>query len=632
MSSLVVIVSRAAEVLELGPRALGTAPCAKEWRSSERLTPSSYVGVRGPVALCSRTTSGTDRDDGSAGLTAAVAGEIVNAADVCRDLGCKDVGCSPSQLVLAAYEHWGAGLFTRLEGIFSVAIRDETNDLTLAGVDARSVGSMFAARIGGDVWLASDASVFRVDPRFPVQISRDTVAVMITLGFPISGDSLFAGVVGLPLGCHFEVHGSRLLRVRHADDRDLSGGTLRGRAYVDHLQEWVSLLVDEAFSDGANVLPLTGGLDSRLLAAALPPGARPKAFTFGGPEDHDVRAGRRIAEARGLEHRRFALEPDYLVKCADETVRFSEGRLNPAVNITGCLMGQVTDASHFVSGQGGDFGRRFLKTVNLLPDWTVLSAPPEGFLPRAVARHFHPLLDASQLRSLVGLDAIDVEAAGRERVVSAICHTAGLPNVDRLDLYCQEVEYWESRPQLLSARASIWARAPFHTRRWVAAVMAGAPSERVDDLARLRLIQRLDKRVAAVPWVLTRLSLPASQPLLLALRRTKGLHAMSVSLPSWLRGLAASGGRTVKAQLYSHGERREEWIRAGAHKHLRGILLGDRTVDRGLFKTDGVRRLLDEQLAGRNNAMALGQLLNVELWHRRYVDGAAPAGCRESAG
>jgi asparagine synthetase B (glutamine-hydrolysing) len=550
----------------------------------------------------------------------------VNAADLARDLGCGAVGGSSARLALDAYERWGTGLFNRLEGVYSIVIRDEGKDLTVAGVDARSVGSLFAARVDTDVWMASEAGAFRVDPRFRVQMSSEALAVMLTLGFPLAGDSLFAGVMGLPLGCHFEVRGLRILRVRHADDRDLCGGTLRGRAYIDHLRECISLLTEEAFSGSRSALPLTGGLDSRLLAAALPSRVRPATFTFGGSEDHDVRAARRIAVACGLDHRSFPLDPNYLARFADETVRVTEGRLNPAANITGCLMHHVADSSSFVSGQGGDFGRRFLKTVNLLPDWAVLDARPEEFPRRVLERHYHPVLNGGQLRALVGREAGTFEAVGRDAVWKSLRATSGLHSVDRLDLYCQEVEFWESRPQLLFASASIGVRAPFHTRRWVAAVMEGAPCERMDDLVRLQLISLLNPRVAAVPWVLTRMSMPASERLILALRHTRSLQTMALSAPSWVRWPLASLSRTAKARVYSHGEQRDDWIRAGVHTALRDILLDERCIGRGLFKEEGVRRLLDGQMSGGSDAKALGQLLNIELWHRRFVDAAPHVG------
>ena len=39
------------------------------------------------------------------------------------------------------------------------------------------------------------------------------------------------------------------------------------------------------------------------------------------------------------------------------------------------------------------------------------------------------------------------------------------------------------------------------------------------------------------------------------------------------------------------------------------------------MRPEAVRRLLDEQWAGQDRSSAIGQLLNLELWQRLFVDG-----------
>lgn len=623
MNGLVAIISGDPDVLALGPAALGCISQCERDVEGGRVLGRTYLGACGTAWM--RDLAVIEDDPGGVphALAAALSGEILNAGALTRELGLEATETTPARLVLAAYRRWGSGLFTRLEGIYTLVVRDEDADLTLAGADPRNIGYLVVVKIGDDVWLASEARVFRRDPRFITRMDRDSLAAMMSQGDMPAGGSLFAGVTGLPLGFHFEVRGQTVARVRHDDDRDLCGGTLRGPAYLDHLEETITALAREAAAGGDVVLPLTGGLDSRLLAAALPADAPPQAFTFGGPDDADVRGGRRIAAARGLEYELFPLRPDYLAGCAAETVHVMEGRLNPAVNITGCLMDRVGHKRNFISGQGGEFGRRFMKTVNLLPDLPVLEAQAEDFVDRALRRYYMPALDVDHLRALVGVDAEAFYDTGLEWERRAFSATAGLHNVDRLDLYGPELSFWLSRSQILFNRVWLGVRAPFHSRRWVAAVLAGAPSERLDDLVRLRLIRRLDARVAAVPWAITHVSLPASEPILLGLRQAARLRPLAGLLPRQLRRPAGAVGNGIKARLYAHGEHREDWIRSRTKAYLEDVLLGPRSLQRGLFREAGVRRLLDEQMAGADHANALGQLLNVELWQRAFVDGDA---------
>ena len=66
------------------------------------------------------------------------------------------------------------------------------------------------------------------------------------------------------------------------------------------------------------------------------------------------------------------------------------------------------------------------------------------------------------------------------------------------------------------------------------------------------------------------------------------------------------------------------WL-AGPHlERLEHTLLESRTVDRGLFQADVVKRLFDEHRAGhRDHGNRIWRLLNLELWQRVCLDGEA---------
>jgi asparagine synthase (glutamine-hydrolysing) len=66
------------------------------------------------------------------------------------------------------------------------------------------------------------------------------------------------------------------------------------------------------------------------------------------------------------------------------------------------------------------------------------------------------------------------------------------------------------------------------------------------------------------------------------------------------------------------------WFR-GPWRHLvDDLVLGDRARARGLFDPVTTRRLVGEHAAGRDHVERLWALVNVELWHRIFLDGEAP--------
>jgi asparagine synthase (glutamine-hydrolysing) len=63
------------------------------------------------------------------------------------------------------------------------------------------------------------------------------------------------------------------------------------------------------------------------------------------------------------------------------------------------------------------------------------------------------------------------------------------------------------------------------------------------------------------------------------------------------------------------------WVR-GAHRHVVDeLVLGGRALERGLFDPAALRRLAAEHAAGVDHSERLWSLVNLELWHRRFLDG-----------
>ncbi|MFA5389293.1 MAG: asparagine synthase-related protein [Candidatus Omnitrophota bacterium] len=51
--------------------------------------------------------------------------------------------------------------------------------------------------------------------------------------------------------------------------------------------------------------------------------------------------------------------------------------------------------------------------------------------------------------------------------------------------------------------------------------------------------------------------------------------------------------------------------------------MSEKSLKRGYFKKESVKRLLDEHVAARaNNGARIWSLLFLELWHREFIDRA----------
>jgi asparagine synthase (glutamine-hydrolysing) len=63
------------------------------------------------------------------------------------------------------------------------------------------------------------------------------------------------------------------------------------------------------------------------------------------------------------------------------------------------------------------------------------------------------------------------------------------------------------------------------------------------------------------------------------------------------------------------------WFRGPLFERVRDILLDERTLSRGYFRPEYLRRTLVRHRAGAEDmSRRIFSLLTLELWHRKYVD------------
>jgi asparagine synthase (glutamine-hydrolysing) len=64
------------------------------------------------------------------------------------------------------------------------------------------------------------------------------------------------------------------------------------------------------------------------------------------------------------------------------------------------------------------------------------------------------------------------------------------------------------------------------------------------------------------------------------------------------------------------------WFRQSFRPLLEDLVVGERTVARGLFRPEFLERLVEEHVAGTaSHTERLWTLVNFELWQRHFLDG-----------
>jgi asparagine synthase (glutamine-hydrolysing) len=235
---------------------------------------------------------------------------------------------SDPELCLRLYRRCGDRFIERMRGQFIVAVYEPARQRLLLGNDRYGFRPFFWRAAGGGFAGATELkAVLAAEARAP-ELDAVGVLELLSYGFQLGDRTLFKEVRVLPPGSRLVFHRGEARvepywRFRYperksgASERDLAA-ELAGRVRA--------ACARQAEGPGRVGIALSAGLDSRIVAAALPPAAPPRfAYTHGYPDSLDVVGARRLAALYGMRHLHLLYCPDYLSAVGAAVVWKTEG-------------------------------------------------------------------------------------------------------------------------------------------------------------------------------------------------------------------------------------------------------------------------------------------------------------------
>ena len=248
--------------------------------------------------------------DGSSVIT--FNGEIYNYRELRRELeagGAAFRTTSDTEVILAAYQRWGAGALDRLSGMFAFAIWDAEHRRLFCARDRVGEKPFYYAVVHGSFVFASELKALLDWPDMPRRVDYDAMIDFLTLGYVADPKSIWLDVRRLPPAHSLVVDlpqgGAPVVRgpVRYwslpfgRDERPVSHEEIRA-TLLDAAREM-------AIADVPLGTFLSGGVDSSAVTAALArTGYDVRTFTIGFDDAaYDERAwARQVAERYHTQH------------------------------------------------------------------------------------------------------------------------------------------------------------------------------------------------------------------------------------------------------------------------------------------------------------------------------------------
>jgi asparagine synthase (glutamine-hydrolysing) len=292
-------------------------------------------------------------------------GEIYNHLEVRRDLeamGHRFRTRTDTETVLHAFLQWDTDCFSRLRGMFGVALWTESSKRLVLARDRMGIKPLYIARKGDDLYFGSELKAILAHPEIDRRLNLAGLDCYLSLNYVPCPWTLVDGIEKLPPGCWIEWRDGAIRLQRYWR---LSWEKPQQRS-IASAQEELDVLLKQSvkehlLSDVPLGVWLSGGIDSSTIlhyaAQACPSRLKTLSISFAGRTFDETPYIRAAASQYGTDHSEFDLNPEEnLTGAIEEFAYFSDeptadaGAL-PVWFLSKMSKSQVTVA---LSGDAGD--------------------------------------------------------------------------------------------------------------------------------------------------------------------------------------------------------------------------------------------------------------------------------------
>jgi asparagine synthase (glutamine-hydrolysing) len=519
-------------------------------------------------------------------------GEIYNYRDLRPDLirrGHVFRSQTDTEVILHLYEELGPECLVRLNGMFAFALWDERRRRLLLARDRFGVKPLYYTRLGDTIAFASEVKAFLALPEFSARPDPFALAEHFTFQNTFGGRTFFDGVKLLPAGHYLLVEDGRTRQHPYWDLRFAPEAGLSLEEWARGLRERFEAAVNrQLMSDVPLGSYLSGGMDTGSISAVaarqipemhtftcgfkLPAGASELEQFF------DERGeSRRLARLLGTVHHELELGPEAMRPVLPAVVWHLD---EPRVGISYQVYHTAEMISRYVkvvlSGVGGDelfagYPWRYEPILDL----------NRGDFDQTYYRLWIRFLTDDQKRKLFS-DELNHSLGDFSTFDSFREVSSGAAGADPL----HRALYFDFKTFLnglllvddkLSMAHSIEARVPF------------LDNDVVDYVARIPAEFKLRPRES------------------------------KVVLREAMRGLLPDETIFRRKQGFTPPD--QTWYKGESLAYIRNLILGPRAIERGYFRTQALRKMLDDHLQDRrNNRFLIWSLMCFEWWNRLFVD------------
>lgn len=526
---------------------------------------------------------------------------------------------SEAEFLLHLYEQEGLRFPEQLNGAFAAAIWDGSNQRLLLATDHLGQHPLYYCQHGDGMYFASGVRALLAVPGIQTKIELEPVVQFLSLGH-LLGDRTYLEEVKLLTPGSILVFSQgkpsvkRYWQLVYPQQYTLCDQEEIVPELVSHLRRAVARQVRTQDEPG---IFLSGGVDSRLLLGLLSEQVSPSrihTFTWGIPGCDDVRYARQVSASIGAQNTFIPLSPEVIQRSCPQAIRATDGFANLVnMHIFAVLPQVARHAQVLYKGFLGD-----ALSGHYVNQMMLTMASDDDLIDYLLRRdvNFYPVVfTPEEIESLLSNPARkQIDPAGHllGMLKTYLAESEARMAADRInhfDILQRQRRLTQNGVEL--ARTLALVRTPYCDRELVEFMTHICPGYRFERYLQKQIIVQYFPHLSTIPVAGSGLPLRDS---------ARKLIRKANEFVRWhlhMHGLL--GNPLIKNRPYADYN---GWFREELRAFTEQILLDKRTLERGIFDPQAIKRLVDDHMNGGNHDVKIGGLLSLELMQRVLLDEA----------
>ncbi len=523
------------------------------------------------------------------------------------------------------YARFGAEVGHRMKGEFNLLIYHPDEARIRIINDRFGYRNLYYAETPEAFVFASEVKAVVEHPGVNMGLDELALADFFNIGYVFGCKTLFKGVKLMEPGSVLEVSAAGVCKIKSKPYWELR--FVKSDSNLDELiEEGYDLFtrdVERRIKGKQRIfVPLSGGLDSRIILQAVCKGADPGriwAMTWGShPNCIDHQIARQVARSLHVEHHTFQiLGPEFIWKFSPKQIWLTDGLIRGTSSQQLFLVERVgREIDVWLNGILG--GNYTFGTSNVYSEGDIREPRYEGELEDHAYERYRTEwgLFQAPLRDLVLHKDLAISLDGRVRESIRDAAKFSLSN----SLLCDQKVHFKhmnmSRRLMNNVavqKGYVDDQKVFYDYDLLDFYAALPPLLRTEHRFYKAMMLKKCSSLSRIPWQSTLRPLDDQRTFLSVWRDFEERFKRRVlkETRGWVE--------PIKRREYldfNYWFRRDKRFR----EYLTGVLMDKRAVDRGIFKQSGILRLFDLQMRGANHMGEIFALYTYEIFARQFLD------------